>query len=342
MKKIFLILVIGLLNFIFAHAGTVEVSPSFQGASKLDTVIAPSQYRMIPIGSLTAGDAIAIDVFVTNKIYNDITACVASEAELASYRSGGACRGFIRARTPLRLQGRAQASGMHYLILDNGYAAFIKKTASVQITTNKRLAQEDAQRLTAVFESVRAQMHRSFENADFNVFVKPCGSSNAFSENSSADITMCTELIHELAQRRDAGSLIAVLLHEYGHSLLNKWGEPGSSEEDMADQFATVMLLRGGDNGRRMLQSWIGFWLEKDSRQEAEIQLSRNVTHSLSIQRARNIQRYLNTPEDLTRRWNKVLYRNMTRWGLEQAVEKPTKADDVDLATEALQSRFPQ
>lgn len=263
-------------------------------------------------------------------MYNDITACILSETELTNYRSGGACRGFIKARTPLRLQGRAQVSGIHYLILDNGYAAFITKTASVQVTTKKILAQDDVQRLKSIFESVRAQMDRSFDRADFNIFVKPCGMSNAFSENSSADITMCTELIHDLAQRRDPGSLIAVLLHEYGHSLLNKWGEPGASEEDMADQFATVMLLRGGDNGRRMLQSWIGFWLEKDSRQEAEIQLSRNMTHTLSIQRARNIQRYLNTPEDLTRRWNKVLYRNMTRWGLEQAISKPTKADDAD------------
>lgn len=266
------------------QAGTVEVAPAFQGSSRLNTVIAPSQYRILPIGSLTTGDALAIDVAVSNKVYNDITACIVNEVELANYRSGGACRGFIKARTPLRLQGRAQTSGEHYLILDNGYAAFITKTASVQVTTNRRLTPDDILRLSNVFESVRAQMERTFERADFNIFVKPCGMSNAFSENSSADITMCTELIHELLQQGDPGSLFAVLLHEYGHSLLNKWGEPGASEEDMADQFATAMLLRGGDNGRRMLQSWIGFWLKKDSRQEAEIQLSRNMTHTRRIQ----------------------------------------------------------
>lgn len=341
MKKLLLVLAACCISFTTVYAGTVEVSPAFQGTSRLDTVIAPSQYKILPIGSLTAGDALAIDVAISNKVYNDITACIVSEVDLASYQSGGACRGFIKARTPLKLQGRAQSTGMYYLILDNGYAAFITKTASVQVTTNRRLTPVDVQRLSSVFESVRSQMDRTFDKADFNIFVKPCGMSNAFSENSSADITMCTELIHELLQQGDLGSLFAVLFHEYGHSLLNKWGEPGASEEDMADQFATAMLLRGGDNGRRMLQSWIGFWLKKDSRQEAEIQLSRNMTHSLSIQRARNIQRYLNTPEDMTRRWNKVLYRNMTRWGLEQAITKPTKADDVDLATEALQSRFP-
>jgi hypothetical protein len=147
-------------------------------------------------------------------------------------------------------------------------------------------------------------------------------------------------MFHELALTRNRGAFIAILLHEYGHSLLNKWGEPGSSEEDMADQFATAMLLRAGDNGRQLLQEWISYWTARDSRAEAVVQLQRGDTHTLSIQRARNIQAAINFPGDFVRRWNKMLYRHMTKDALGKIVAKPSKADDIDLAQEALRKKI--
>ena len=200
----------------------------------------------------------------------------------------------------------------------------------------KKLSPEQAEKIKSSLMPAHAMMASIFENADFNIHIRPCGQSNAFSDNRTADITLCSEFIHDMSTQRSSGTLVAVLLHEYGHSLLGKWGEPGASEEDMADQFATVMLLRSGDGGRRILQEWIQFWLKQDSRAEAVNQLRHGDTHTLSVQRARNIQNNINYPEDFTRRWNKMLYRHMTNTALQKSISQPSKSDDVDLAKDAL------
>lgn len=320
-------------------AATVEVDKFFQGTTSVTEVVMPGQFRVIPIGVLKSGDQIAVQVDLANKVYNDITACIASEAEAQTYSARSLCRGQIKARTPLTLRDQAQSDGKYFLVLDNSYAALIKKPFSARISTRRSLSPEEVSQLKTVFEQVQSSMTSMFENSDFNIYVKPCGQSNAFSNNRTADITICSEFIHDMISQGNAGALVAVLLHEYGHSLLNRWGEPGSSEEDMADQFATALLLRGGDNGRRLLQGWISYWQRQDSRAEAAQQIERDDTHTLSIQRARNIQNAMNFPEDFVRRWNKMLYRHMTRQGLQQVLAKPSKSDDSDLANEAIRSK---
>lgn len=339
MKFTPVICLVALLSVHASHAATVEVDRFFQGTNDAQEVVPPAQFKAIPLGQLKAGDQIAVQVNASNKVYNDITACFATESEARSYTSRSPCHGHVKSKTPFVIEARAQESGRHYLILDNSYAALIKKTVSVRTTVRKSLSDEEMSKLTSFFKGVQTQISSTFENSEFNVYVKPCGQSNAFSNNRTADITLCTELIHDMSAQQNIGALIAVLLHEYGHSLLNKWGEPGASEEDMADQFATAMLLRGGDSGRRLLQDWISYWQRQDSHAEARVQLAIGGTHSLSVQRARNIQQSMNYPEDFSRRWNKMLYRHMKREALERVIAKPAKTDDVDLATEALRTK---
>lgn len=319
-----------------AQAGTVEVDPFFQGVTKFNELVGPGQIKIVSIGPLKIGDQVAIQVDAANKVYNDITACLATEAEARAYTPRIPCRGQVKGRTPIFLKDQVSLDANYYLILDNSYAALIKKPISGAIATRRSLSPEEVRNIKTVFQNIHSMMMFTFENSDFNIFVKPCGQSNAFSNNRTADITLCSEFLHDMSVQGNRGALVAVLLHEYGHSLLNKWGEPGSSEEDMADQFATAMLLREGDKGRRLLQEWISYWLRQDSRAEAQNQLRRGDTHTLSVQRARNIQNAINFPEEFVRRWNKMLYRYMTRDALTNIIAKLTKADDVDLAQEAL------
>ncbi|MEQ1668756.1 MAG: hypothetical protein ABL868_09900 [Sulfuriferula sp.] len=96
------------------------------------------------------------------------------------------------------------------------------------------------------------------------------------------------------------------------------------------------MTSIAGDNGRQFLQQWISYWIAQDSKAEAQNQLQRSDTHTLSIQRARNIQHTINFPEDFIRRWNKMLYRHMSRDALDKIIAKPSKSDDIELAQDAL------
>lgn len=332
-------LALTLLTILPSYAGTVEIDRKFQGSTKHTIEVPPREIKIIPIERLNIGDQITAQVDASNEIYGDITVCIASEAEVKSYRQQNTCRGKVRTRAPLVVKDQAQENGAHFLILDNSYAAIIKKKLTVEIVTNRSISDQEIELIKAPFLKTQLFMEKIFENSAINIYVKPCGQANAFSSNKTADITLCSELIHDLLMHDKVGTLLSILLHEYGHSMLNRWGEPGSSEEDMADQFATVMLLRGGDQGRKHLQEWIAYWLQRDSHAEARNQLRIGDTHTLSIQRARNIQQAINYPEEFTRRWNKMLYRNMTRGALENISLKPSKSDDVDLARESLQSK---
>lgn len=325
------------LAAVAAISGTVNVANSFVGSMAFNEVIPAQQYKLIPLGSWRAGDKLVIQVGARNAVFDDITACILTEDEARSYQPRSGCRGRAKARTPFALQWQIEMEAKHVLVLDNTFANFIKKTVGVDVKYQKFLNQQEVSSLAKPFESIRTSIDRIFENADFNINVKPCGESNAYSDRRTADITICSEIMSEL--RSNPGALAAILLHEYGHSLLNRWGEPGSSEEDMADQFATVYLLQAGDRGRELLAQWIQFWERQDSRAEAQNQLVRGDTHTLSIQRARNIRQNMNFPEEFTRRWNKMLYRHMNRQALQQVINQPKKSDDIDLAQDALRTK---
>lgn len=321
-----------------ATAGSVSIDDTIAGTWSQRLQIAPSSFVAVPIGMWRAGDLVSVQVQTDNPLANDLTACVASEEEAQQYAPPKSpCRGKIRAATPFELRGKMSSDGPKFLILDNSYANFVTKKTTVNIAYRKAIRPEQAQALRAQLDGIRAGLAQTFEDADVDIYVKPCGMSNAFSDHRTADITICSEYIQELATQRNEGALYGTLLHEYGHSLLNKWGEPGSSEEDMADQFAAAMLLKAGDGGRAILMQWLNYWLSNDSAAEARNQLLHDDPHSLSIQRARNIQHDLIQSDELLRRWNKMLYRHMKRSALEAVVIKPGRGDDVDLAKAALQ-----
>jgi Putative metallopeptidase len=322
-----------------ALGATVEVDPYFQGTTGVRELIKPGQVKSVPVAALRAGDQVAVRVEAENAVYNDLTACVVTEAEARNYSPKDTCRGRTRVATPFIIEERVAADGNYVLMLDNSYAGVITKKVSATISHRSLLPPERVDAIKRGLLPVQAMMLRTFVGSDFNIFVKPCGQSNAFSDNRTANITLCSEFIHEMAQQGRNDALVGVLLHEYGHSLLNRWGEPGASEEDMADQFATAMLLREGDQGRRMLQGWIAWWSTHDSAAQARHQIQHGDTHSLSVQRARNIQHNMNYPEEFTRRWNKMLYRYMTREAIEQVLARPRKTDDVDIATAALRAK---
>jgi hypothetical protein len=96
-----------------------------------------------------------------------------------------------------------------------------------------------------------------------------------------------------------------------------------------------LLLLKGGDDGRQLLMQWVKWWEQQNSTVEVQNALKFGDTHSLSIQRARNLTNIALYPEDFMRRWNKMFYRHMTPAELDRVIAKPSKTDDVDLAKQA-------
>ena len=120
---------------------------------------------------------------------------------------------------------------------------------------------------------------------------------------------------------------------------LNLWGLPNFANEDDADQFATIMLLRSGEEGKQALYEWIQVYAEQDSRAQAANMLIAGDTHSLSVQRIRNIQASMKNSADLMSRWNNVLYPHMTSDTLKAVIANPASYDNPAAATRELAKR---
>jgi hypothetical protein len=135
----------------------------------------------------------------------------------------------------------------------------------------------------------------------FNIYVRPCGFRNAF---STRDVVICTELVSDLLGNGLGDALLPILFHELAHSLLFLWNLPGFDNEDLADEFAAVLL---GNINPESIDAYIK-WLEgHDSVREAVIQITEGDRHTISIQRARNMKAALAKQDDLRRRWVNLL-----------------------------------
>lgn len=133
------------------------------------------------------------------------------------------------------------------------------------------------------------------------ISVEPCGTANAYTKGNN--IVICSELVADLFQSDTNEAIHPIILHEMSHFLLNAWGLPGYDNEDIADEFAVILL---GDKSKP-IEDFIK-WLEKnDSVTEAAIQLYNGDRHTISIQRARNMKLAFSNRKDLLKRWEKLL-----------------------------------
>lgn len=133
---------------------------------------------------------------------------------------------------------------------------------------------------------------------DLLVRFDECGTANAFYSPVERSVTLCYELVVEIAE--DFGRLVReeaersaaimqvvlfVFLHELGHAFIDLLDLPVTGkEEDAADQIATLFFIEGGPEGRTAaLNSAVWFLLL--ARRERSRPLRYWGEHSLSAQR---------------------------------------------------------
>ena len=291
------------------------------------------------LGTFEEGEALGVEVSVLNEVYKDISIYFVDAANMTLARQNLPFT-FVdvtKKNAPFRLMFKVTAPGPYYLVIDNRFANVIDKKVVYQLAFVKHLSNEQIQAQKADFEKAYTGLKQTFDFKDFNIRIGPCGQVNAFSTTETGDVTICSEIINELSGR--PGALIAVILHELGHTLLNLWGLPNFANEDDADQFATIMLLRSGQEGKQALYEWMQVYAEQDSRAQAANMLIAGDTHSLSVQRIRNIQASMKNSADLMSRWNNVLYPHMTSDTLKAIIANPAPYDNPAAATRELAKR---
>jgi hypothetical protein len=136
---------------------------------------------------------------------------------------------------------------------------------------------------------------------DLIVLFKPYGKPTAFYSPDTDDITISGELIDLLDQyyagpeteraQSIRGALYFIFLHELGHALIQRLDFPFTGrEEDVADQFAVMLLLQQGEDGERAVLSGAQFFYDLARERDKSGQpLQFWDEHSLEMQRFYNV-----------------------------------------------------
>jgi hypothetical protein len=220
------------------------------------------------------------------------------------------------------------ASGDYYLVLDNS-----KGTKEAGTTLNVSAGRggdlsgdtfdqdTDSDAAPAGFKlsQITKELAKIFIFEPFPITVNTCGKPEAYSKKDS--IVLCQEYIAKLQSSLDdkektAEVLLFVVFHEIGHILLRQWGYPFYDNEEVADEFATVLLVMVGK--KEQLRTTAKYLANNTAVTEILGKIVINDRHPLSIQRARNIVDWVND-RDRIERWQTIFVphlqtRVLQRW----------------------------
>ena len=206
-------------------------------------------------------------------------------------------------------------SGDYYLVLDNS-KGIREAGATVKISAGRggdvggdtfdRDTASDAAPAGFKLSQINRELAKIFIFEPFPITVNTCGEPDAYSKKDS--IVLCQEYIAKLQSSLDdkektAEVLLFVVFHEIGHILLYQWGYPFYDNEEVADEFATVMLVMVGK--QEQLRTTAKYLASNTAATEILGKAFKNDRHPLSIQRARNILNWVND-RDRIERWQSV------------------------------------
>jgi len=298
--------------------------------------IAPQTYMSIPLPSSNKANSIyTVRITSDNKVYKDITAFLVDEENKKLFSRGMQYRriGTSKAVAPFTIKGAIKSNSRHYLVLDNTYANFMTKKLNVSITAESPADEVQSERLKDAFLQMYKGLKGEYVFKDFDIYVEPCGQVNAFSESfTSGNIHICTELLDNISKAKNLGAFQFIFFHELGHTMLGLWGLPANNNEDIADEFATFLMLQGDAAQGVLLSKSLDFWKNRDSVSEANNMILNGDRHSLSVQRIRNIEENIRNSSRFCKRWTQLVYPHMTTNGLNEIIQSPNGCSNPELA----------
>lgn len=205
----------------------------------------------------------------------------------------------ISSEQVVRLEKPPSSSGLMGMLINRSDKPIHLVATVARVGKRPKAVTDQIRRIVAApFDALA----KTYTLPSLSVSVMPCGTVNAF---STPNIYVCTELMADLSEKGVPQALYPILLHELAHSILYLWGLPGYDNEDMADEFAAMLLAKWSPEVLKEYANWLA---QQDSVSEAVAQLvAGGGRHSLSIQRVRNMQRILDDPAPVMRRWDRLL-----------------------------------
>lgn len=205
--------------------------------------------------------------------------------------------------------------GDYFLVVDNSEGDFTRHyTVRIQARLDVTRLEKDkpsAGDARLQLKMLTLALQKAFIADNLEIKLGACGQSNAFTQDST--VILCAEYVKDLIKRLDDKQkmndiVLFTLMHEVGHVLLSEWKYPFHGNEEVVDEFATVLLIMF--DRKRAARTQAEHFATVPPEPEIENKLRRNDRHPLSIQRAENIRGWLNDP-DLVRKWQPFLIPKM-------------------------------
>jgi len=228
-------------------------------------------------------------------------------------------------------------AGHHYLIFDNRSGT---ETRAVRVTVHAaRGGSDQLASASKILREFERQLHKIFVFDPIPIRVRKCGAPRACPD--SAGIVLCAEYIYYLYdiledQERSKDVLSFSIFYEFGHALLSAWDHPFSSNTEVTDEFATVLMVMV-DHDKRVAGAAEVF-LENPAACVALNRLLQDERHPLSLERAKKVQLWLKDPH-LVRNWQSVLVPHMQTSLLKILQKRPTPWTDLALVEQELARR---
>jgi hypothetical protein len=233
----------------------------------------------------------------------------------------------------IKIGAKIPESGTYYLLIDNrqgttprGFSLKVTATAptaSSIVGDDNHVGNSDTlQRFQVQMEKLEQNLRRYFVFDDLEFRLARCGTPNAYADDES--VVICMEIGPLLSRLGDSARaqdiFIFTLMHEVAHVWMRQWGYPFHGNEEVADEFATALLtlFNHGERARAAAEMFDQF----PSQQEYEFKKEKFDRHPLSVQRARNIRRWLEDPKLLSR-WQKIFLPHMQTDVLEALRQNP-------------------
>jgi hypothetical protein len=306
---------------------------SADGLVSLNVNIPPGKWKGIRLRNLPKDAGVAVQVVSSGEI---IVALVDSRGyQRFSQTSRPLFIGQVEKR--LAFSVSIPVKGDYFVVLDNR-SGQEPRAVTVTVRATRAVAGQikAAEEILKRFEQ---QLHQLFVFDPFPIGIKPCGVPKAFVGTSG--IVLCTEYIQHLYdilkdQKRTENTLSFSIFHEVARMLLSKWNHPFSANEEVADEFATVLMVML--NQKERVITIAEYFVKNQSASETLLNLFGDDRHPLSVERAKNILSWAKDPQ-LVHKWQKVLIPHMQTTLLKRLQQHPTPWTDLPLVEKELFER---
>jgi hypothetical protein len=184
----------------------------------LNVTVPPGQWKALKLRNLPKGAFVAVEI----ESSGDITVA------------------FVDTRFSVSIP----AAGNYFVVLTNHRSTGPQEVKLTVSAARGSVDQKEA--ADKILRTFERQLHRIFVFDPFPIGVENCGVPKAFAVTSG--IVLCAEYVYHLYdtindKEKTKDALSFSLFHEVGHILLAKWNYPFSASKEVADEFATVLMV---------------------------------------------------------------------------------------------------